>query len=127
VEEGGDLLDVAIAQRLGGMEAWAREGVGARVDAVEHQGVEVQVEVDGTPEALRDDQARNERSRREPAESSSRCTKRSLVAAARGRQRSPGGGSAFLGPPCTAKGGCVDGSGIDSLGRITASRERSPS
>ncbi len=39
-------------ERTCGVEAWGGEGVRSRVDTIEHQGLKVQVEVQGRAEAL---------------------------------------------------------------------------
>ena len=50
-----ELGDVAIAGRLDGLEDRPLERAGAGIDPVEDQRVEVEVQVERTPEALRDD------------------------------------------------------------------------
>jgi len=55
VQARGDLDDVLVGERLGALEDRASERARARVDPVEHQRMEVEVEIERTPEALRDD------------------------------------------------------------------------
>ncbi len=55
VEQGCDLADSAIGERLGGMEGRPRERARARVHPVQDERVEVEVEIERAPEALRHD------------------------------------------------------------------------
>ena len=52
VEDGVDLDDVLVGERRGFMEDGRRERILARVDAVDHERMEVKIEVERAPEAL---------------------------------------------------------------------------
>jgi len=54
-QAGGELLDVAVLEGRRGMEQGTREGGRAGEDAVDHEGVEVEIQVESAAEALGED------------------------------------------------------------------------